>query len=80
MFKANIKSVEKLAHDTSFVVEDIAQYLRRDCLEITGVIANQDCPAEAIPKSVGNVFGVPLQDNDLSIAHPISTYNENVPP
>ena len=48
--KANIKNVEKLACDTSLVVEDIAQYLRRDCLEITGVIANQDCPAEAITK------------------------------
>ena len=54
--KVNIKSVEKLAYDTSYVVEDIAQYLRRDCLEITGVIANEDCPAEAIAKSVGNVI------------------------
>ena len=78
--KANIKSVERLAYDTSFVVEDIAQYLRRDWLEITGVIANQDCPAEAITKLVGNVIGLPLQDNDISIAHPISTYNEDAPP
>ena len=79
-FKVNMKSVEKLSYDTSFMVEDIAQYLRRDCLEITGVMANEDCPAEAIAKSVGNVIGVPLQDNDISIAHPISTFNEDAPP
>ena len=78
--KVNMKSVEKLSYDTSFMVEDIAQYLRRDCLEITGVMANEDCPAEAIAKSVGNVIGVPLQDNDISIAHPISTFNEDTPP
>ena len=78
--KANIKTVEKLAYDTSFKVEEIAQYLRQDCLELTGVMANEKCPAEAIAKSVGNVIGVPLQDNDISIAHPISTYKEDVPP
>ena len=58
--KVKIKSVEKLAYDTSFVVEDIAQYLRQDRLEITGVIANEDCRAEAIAKSVQYVIGVPL--------------------
>ena len=78
--KVNTKSVEKLAYNTSFVVEDIAQYLRQDCLEITGVMANEDCPAEAIGKSVGNVIGVPLQDNDISIAYPISAYKEDAPP
>ena len=78
--KVNIKRVEKLATDTSAEVEEIAQYLRRDCLEITGVMANEDCSAEAIVTSVGKLIGVPLQDNDISIAHPISTYKEDAPP
>ena len=61
-------------------MEEISQYLRRDCLEITGVAVNEECSAEAIAKSVGNVIGVPLQDNDISIAHPIPTYKDNTPP
>ena len=78
--KVNIKRVEKLATDTSVEVEEIAQYLRRDCLEITRVMANEDCSAEAIVTSVGNLIRVPLQENDTSVAHPISTYKEDAPP
>ena len=78
--KVNIKRVEKLATDTSAEVEEIAQYLRRDCLEITRVMANEDCSAEAIVTSVGNLIGVSLQENDISVAHPISTYKEDGPP
>lgn len=78
--KEDLKITEKLARDTSFEVEEIAQYLRRDCLEITGVAANEECSAEAITKSIGDVIGVPLQDNDISIAHPIPTYKAGAPP
>ena len=36
--------------------------------------------AKAITKSIGDVIGVPLQDNDTSIAHPIPTYKVGAPP
>ena len=78
--KEDLKTVEKLACDTTSEVEEIAQYLRRDCLEITGVAANEECSAEAIIKSLGDVIGIPLQDNDISIAHPIPTYKVGAPP
>ena len=78
--KEDLKTVERLACDTTSEVEEIAQYLRRDCLEITGVAANEECSAEAIIKSIGDVIGVPLQDNDISIAHPIPTYKVGAPP
>ena len=78
--KATIKRVEKLASDTSAEAEEMAQYMRRDFLEITGVMANEDCSAEAIVTSVGNLIGVPLQEKDISVAHPISTYREDAPP
>ena len=72
--KENLKKIEKLANNASSEVEQISQYLRRDCLEITGIATNAECSAEAIIKSIGDVIGVPLQDNDFSIAHPIPTY------
>ena len=78
--KENLKEIEKLAYNASSEVEQIAQYLRRDCLEITGIATNEECSAEAIIKSIGDVIGVSLQDNDISIAHPIPTYKVGAPP
>ena len=78
--KENLKEIEKLAYSASSEVEQIAQYLRRDCLEITGIATNEECSAEAIIKSIGDVIGVPLQDNDISIAHPIPAYKVGAPP
>ena len=78
--KENLKEIEKLGYDTSSEVEQISQYLRRDCLEITGVAANEECSAEAITKSIGDAIGVPLQDYDISVAHPIPTYKVGAPP
>ena len=78
--KENLKEIEKLAYSASSEVEQIAQYLRRDCLEITGIATNEECSAEAIIKSIGDVIGVPLQDNDISIAHPIPTYKVGASP
>ena len=43
--KEDLGTVQKLARDTSFEVEEIAQHLRRDCLEITGVAANEEFSA-----------------------------------
>ena len=78
--KENLKEIERLAYSASSKVEQIAQYLRRDCLEITGIATNEECSAEAIIKSISDVIGVPLQDSDISIAHPIPTYKVGAPP
>ena len=78
--KDNLKEIEKLAYNVSSEVEQISQYLRRDCLEITGIATNAECSAEAIIKKIGDVIGVPLEDNDISIAHPIPTNKVGAPP
>ena len=74
------KNLEKNAHDAAFQVDEIAQYIRRDCLEVTAVKASENCTADAIVKSVGKLIGVPLEYNDISIAHPIPTYTEAAVP
>lgn len=78
--KDETKNLEKNAHDAAFQLDEIAQYIRRDCLEVTGVKASEECTADAIVKSVGELIGVPLEDNDISIAHPIPTYSEVAAP
>ena len=51
--KDNLKEIEKLAYNASSEVEQISQYLRRDCLEIAGIAANEECSAEAGRKKAG---------------------------
>ena len=71
--KDETKNLEKNLHDEAFQLDEIAQYIRRDCLEVTGVKASENCTADAIVKSVGKLIGV-------SIAHLIPAYSEAAAP
>ena len=71
--KDETKNLEKNPHDEAFQLDEIAQYIRRDCLEVTGVKASENCTADAIVKSVGKLIGV-------SIAHLIPAYSEAAAP
>ncbi|CAB3985768.1 Hypothetical predicted protein [Paramuricea clavata] len=81
---ANIKKylsdVNTCAVNAGIQAEELAQYLRRDCLEISGPKATNTCSAEAIVKSVVKAIGVAVLQNDISIAHPIPSYNRDAPP
>lgn len=78
--KQDIKIVDKRAVEADQQVDDLAQYIRRDCLEIQGVRPTKDHSSEDIVKSVGECIGVKLHSNDIAIAHPIPSYNADLPP
>ena len=61
-------------------MEEIGRYLRRDCLEIADIKATSECPAEAIVESVAKAIGVLVNKEDISIAHPIPSYNTAAQP
>ena len=50
--------------------EEMAQYLRSDCLEISGVKSNAEFSSENIVESIGKVLNVSVTENDVSVAHP----------
>ena len=46
--------------------EEMAQYLRSDCLEISGVKSNAEFSSENIVESIGKVLNVSVTESDIS--------------
>ena len=74
--KSQIKEIKedinKLGNDGFNVevkLDELEQYARRDCLEITGIpVVPNDSPALLV-KEMSEIMGVNLNENDISIAH-----------
>lgn len=60
--------------------KELAQYIRRDCLEIAGVAPNEELTCEGIVQSIGNAIGMAVSDTDISVTHPIPSFNAAAPP
>ena len=78
--KKDLMSVDEWKANACYEIEDLSQYLRRDCLEISGIKATSDCSAESIVQSVGKAIDVSVNKQDISIAHPIPSFNAAAPP
>ena len=78
--KKDLLSMEEQIANACYEIEELGQYFRRDCLEISGIKATSDCSAESIVQSVGKAIDVPVNEQDISIAHPIPSYNAAAPP
>ena len=46
--KKDLTNVEERIVNASYEIEELGQYLRRDCLEISGITATSDCSVESI--------------------------------
>ena len=53
----------------SKAINDLEQYSRRDCIEIRGVPYTQDESTDDIVEKVGEIIGVELVSDDISISH-----------
>ena len=66
------EDITKLGNDGYEVevkLDELGQYTRRDCLEITGIpVVTNDNPALLV-KEMSEIMGVNLNVNDISIAH-----------
>lgn len=64
-----IKGIEGEVFNNMASLDDMQQYLRRDCLEITGIpVVPLDDPSNLVAE-VCSVLNVNLEANDISIAH-----------
>ena len=74
--KSQIKEIKedinKFGNDgfnVEVMLDELEQYARRDCLEITGIpVVPKDSPALLV-KEMSEIMGVNLNENDISIAH-----------
>ena len=57
-------------------LEDIALYLRRDCVEISGAKTSEDLTCKEIVTSLGQEIGMEINDCDISTAHPLPTFGD----
>jgi hypothetical protein len=60
--------------------EELAQYMRRDCLEVAGVKPNGEYNSEDIVKNIGEILNVDIDEKDISIAHPLRSFNKDALP
>ena len=64
-----ISDNEKLTTMQDEQIDDIQQYLRRDCVEIIGIPVTSQDNAKSIAMEVGDLMGVRVDENDISTAH-----------
>ena len=57
-------------------IDDLVQYLRRDCIEISGVQAIEETSCIELVKAVGQDLNLEIEDDDISTAHPLPTFNK----
>ena len=78
--KVELDKVKKCATDAMSQIEEIVQYVCRDCLEISGIKPSAECTCEKIVTSISAVIDVTTVKEEISIAHQIPTYKEDAPP
>ena len=60
--------------------ENLAEYLRRDCLEISDVPPSESYTCNQLVMAVGQAIGVQVKEGDISTSHPLPTFKEDAPP
>lgn len=56
-------------YDNMVAIDELQQYQRRDCLEITGIPKLPNDKPKDLVKELGSILGVSLNDSDISTAH-----------
>ena len=71
-----VKDLQKVQFDLECSVDDLAQYLRRDCVEISGILPTEELTCEDIVLSLGNEMDLELDKEDISTAHVLPTFDK----
>ena len=75
--KRDFSGTQKRALELTKDMEDLAQYLRRDCIEISGLTPTESMSCIELVKSLGEDMQADLKDDDISTAHPIPRYDKS---
>lgn len=58
-------------------LDDLEQYIRRECLEIRGVPLGEEEDTNEIIRKVGDLVDVDIADKDISVSHRLPSKNHN---
>ena len=78
--RKDLDDATKWAQDAMNGFENLAEYLRRDCLEISGVPPSESYTCNQLVMAVGQAIGVQAKEEDLLTSHTLSTFKEDTPP
>ena len=74
--KQDLSITQKRSVEAKKEIDELAQYLRRDCVEISGLKPNDEVDCFELVKTIGKEMGMDLGDEDISTAHPLPTFNQ----
>ena len=75
-----LENERKKNQEATATFENLAQYLRGDSLEISGIPLSKDCSPNDFVIAVGKAIDVPVNEEDISTSHPLTSYNSDAPP
>ena len=78
--RKDLDDATKQAQDAMNGFENLAEYLRRDCLEISGVPPSESYTCNQLVMAVGQAIGVQVKEGDISTSHPLPIFKEDAPP
>jgi polyphosphate kinase len=71
--KNQIVNLDRELKNTIKDLDDLKQYLRRDCIEVVGAKAKDAQECSQITIALAKDMGIVLEPNDISTAHPLPT-------
>ena len=75
--RKDLDDATKQAQDAMNGFENLAEYLRRDCLEISDVPPSESYTCNQLVMAVGQAIGVQVKEGDISTSHPLPTFKED---
>ena len=75
--KQDAEQMKKNINESKNEIDEIAQYLRRDCVEISGLQPTTDQSCDNLVRAIGQEMGLEIEENDISTAHPLLTFDKN---
>ena len=75
-----LENERKKNQEATATFESLAQYLRRDSLEISGIPLSEDYSTNDIVIAVGKAINASVNEEDISTSHPLPSYNSDAPP
>jgi len=78
--RKDLDDATKWAQDAMNGFENLAEYLRRDCLEISGVPPSESCKCNQLVLAVRHAISVQVKEEDLSTSRTLPTFKEDAPP
>lgn len=75
VLKSQIQVITSKVKEQELLIDDLEQYIRRDCVEIKGIPSFRNEDTSEIVQEVAELLDVDLDKDDISISHRLPSYD-----